>query len=175
MAKQSRLSRVAEWLRRDALIATIGRSGVRFRVEGAYFWRAFYPNPSEPGGERFRTLNPNPITSLSSLLLSSLELSDTKVYAPQIRARLGTAARPLTPNPHPPPLTPNPQTLNAKTPNSKPGKCRALRPGIAPRSRALRVRPNLGLGIRPFTLWQRRIRLCQPGNARSEIVDLVQP
>jgi len=28
----------------------------------------------------------------SSLLLSSLELSDTKVYAPQMRARLGTAA-----------------------------------------------------------------------------------
>jgi len=31
-------------------------------------------------------------SSSSSLLLSSLELSDTKVYAPQIRARLGTAA-----------------------------------------------------------------------------------
>jgi len=30
--------------------------------------------------------------SSSSLLLSSLELSDTKVYEPQIRARLGTAA-----------------------------------------------------------------------------------
>jgi len=29
----------------------------------------------------------------SSLLLSSLELSDTKVYEPEIRARLGTAAR----------------------------------------------------------------------------------
>jgi len=28
----------------------------------------------------------------SSLLLSSLELSDTKVYEPYIRARLGTAA-----------------------------------------------------------------------------------
>ena len=28
----------------------------------------------------------------SSLLLSSLELSDAKVYAPQIRALLGTAA-----------------------------------------------------------------------------------
>ena len=28
----------------------------------------------------------------SSLLLSSLELSDTKVYEPQMRARLGTAA-----------------------------------------------------------------------------------
>jgi len=31
-------------------------------------------------------------SSSSSLLLSSLELSDTKVYAPQIRALLGTAA-----------------------------------------------------------------------------------
>ena len=31
-------------------------------------------------------------SSGSSLLLSSLELSDTKVYEPQIRARLGTAA-----------------------------------------------------------------------------------
>jgi len=30
--------------------------------------------------------------SSSSLLLSSLELSDTKVYEPEIRARLGTAA-----------------------------------------------------------------------------------
>jgi len=31
-------------------------------------------------------------SSFSSLLLSSLELSDTKVYEPQIRARLRTAA-----------------------------------------------------------------------------------
>jgi len=31
------------------------------------------------------------IFSSSSLLLSSLELSDTQVYAPSIRARLGTA------------------------------------------------------------------------------------
>ena len=30
--------------------------------------------------------------SLSSLLLPNLELSDTKVYEPSIRARLGTAA-----------------------------------------------------------------------------------
>ena len=33
-----------------------------------------------------------PESSSSSLLLTSLELSDTTVYAPQIRARLGTAA-----------------------------------------------------------------------------------
>jgi len=39
--KRSRLSRVAEWSRRQALIATIGRSGVRFQVEGASFWHAF--------------------------------------------------------------------------------------------------------------------------------------
>ena len=32
------------------------------------------------------------MVSSSSLLLSSLELSDTKVYAPQIRALLGTAS-----------------------------------------------------------------------------------
>jgi len=32
------------------------------------------------------------LDSSSSLLLSSLELSDTNVYKPQIRARLGTAA-----------------------------------------------------------------------------------
>jgi len=32
------------------------------------------------------------ILSTSSLLLSSLELSDTKVYEPQIRALLGTAS-----------------------------------------------------------------------------------
>ena len=31
-------------------------------------------------------------SSFSSLLLSNLELSDTNVYAPQIRALLGTAA-----------------------------------------------------------------------------------
>ena len=31
--------------------------------------------------------------SSSSVLLSSLELSDTQVYEPQIRARLGTTAR----------------------------------------------------------------------------------
>ena len=31
-------------------------------------------------------------SSSSSLLLSILELSDTKVYEPQIRGRLGTAA-----------------------------------------------------------------------------------
>ena len=35
---------------------------------------------------------PNAVSSSSSLLLSSLELSDTKVYEPEIRARLGTAA-----------------------------------------------------------------------------------
>jgi len=34
----------------------------------------------------------NTTNSSSSLLLSSLELSDTEVYAPYIRARLGTAA-----------------------------------------------------------------------------------
>jgi len=33
-----------------------------------------------------------PSFSFSSLLLSSLELSDTTVYEPEIRARLGTAA-----------------------------------------------------------------------------------
>ena len=48
---------------------------------------AFIPNP--------RTLNPeslnlSPKPSSSSLLFSSLELSDTKVYAPYIRALLGT-------------------------------------------------------------------------------------
>ena len=32
------------------------------------------------------------MSSSSSLLLSSLELSDTKVYAPEIRALLGTAS-----------------------------------------------------------------------------------
>jgi len=37
VAKRSRLSRVAEWLRREALIATIGMSGVRFRVGGGFF------------------------------------------------------------------------------------------------------------------------------------------
>ena len=41
---------------------------------------------------RPETLNPS-----SSLLLSSLELSATKVYEPQIRALLGTAAHPLSP------------------------------------------------------------------------------
>jgi len=35
--------------------------------------------------------------SSSSLLLSSLELSDTKVYEPQIRARLGTTAYKMYP------------------------------------------------------------------------------
>jgi len=36
-------------------------------------------------------LNPKPETSSSSLLLSCLELSDTQVREPQIRALLGTA------------------------------------------------------------------------------------
>ena len=37
-------------------------------------------------------MDPLRLTGFSSLLLSSLELSDTKVYAPQIRALLGTAS-----------------------------------------------------------------------------------
>jgi len=39
-----------------------------------------------------KPLNPFKLFLFSSLLLSSLEMSDTKVYEPQIRARLGTAA-----------------------------------------------------------------------------------
>ena len=44
------------------------------------------PVPPEP-----RNLE-NPVFVFFSLLLSSLELSDTQVYEPEIRARLGTAA-----------------------------------------------------------------------------------
>jgi len=40
---------------------------------------------------------------------------------------------------------------------------------------ALRVAPNPDLEVVPFLAWQGRIRLCQPGNRKSEIVDLVQP
>jgi len=40
-------------------------------------------------------------SSSSSLLLASLELSDTKVYEPQIRARLGTTAHYQTLNAQP--------------------------------------------------------------------------
>jgi len=40
---------------------------------------------------RYRCDPPRNFSSSASLLLSSLELSDTKVYEPQIRARLGTA------------------------------------------------------------------------------------
>jgi len=43
----------------------------------------------------------------SSLLLSSLELSDTKVYEPEIRARLGTDVPPKLQT-----SDPTPQTLN---------------------------------------------------------------
>ena len=39
------------------------------------------------------------VTPSSSLLLSSLELSDTKVYEPQIRALLGTTSQTLDPKP----------------------------------------------------------------------------
>jgi len=42
---------------------------------------------------------PRPGRSSSSLLLSSVELNDTTVYEPQIRARLGTASHPLRPRP----------------------------------------------------------------------------
>ena len=34
--------------------------------------------------------------------------------------------------------------------------------------------PNQGLEFEPFLVWQRRTRLCQPGNRKSEIIDLVQ-
>ena len=30
--------------------------------------------------------------------------------------------------------------------------------------RALRIRPNPGLGFEPFLVWQRQVRLYQPGN-----------
>ena len=42
------------------------------------------------GGKGFEPIAPSLL--LFSLLLSLLELSDTKVYEPYIRARLGTAA-----------------------------------------------------------------------------------
>jgi len=59
------------------------------------------PTTSHPSSERDisedgSSANPNPETRIlhpsSSFLLSSLELSDTKVYEPATRARLGTAA-----------------------------------------------------------------------------------
>ena len=49
----------------------------------------------EPSSEPLHisdSLRANGSVSSSSLLLSSLELSDTQVYAPQIRALLGTAS-----------------------------------------------------------------------------------
>jgi len=56
--------------------------------------RALSPKTPNP---KPQTLEPKPQpppgrASSSSLLLSSLELSDTKVYEPYIRARPGTAA-----------------------------------------------------------------------------------
>ena len=51
---------------------------------------------------------------LSSLLLSSLELSDTKVYGPQIRARLGTASRFCEVAVLKPRTVPNGATLSSK-------------------------------------------------------------
>ena len=42
--------------------------------------------------DRMRVASAECLLFFSSLLLSSLELSDTKVYEPEIRARLGTAA-----------------------------------------------------------------------------------
>jgi len=66
------------------------------------------------------SLSPSLSLLLSSLLLPTLELSDTNVYEPEIRARLGTAAhfcevvvlksfKPHIPNPKTLPLTPNPR------------------------------------------------------------------
>ena len=61
-------------------------------------------------GENENTMMTVPPSLLTTLLLSSLELSDTKVYEPQIRALLGTASRfcevvvlkvPSSPNPAP--------------------------------------------------------------------------
>ena len=64
------------------------------------------PNPNpQPPNLKPQTLNPEPRTGQrrshvlpehglsSSLLLSRLELSDTNVYEPQIRALLGTGQR----------------------------------------------------------------------------------
>jgi len=43
-------------------------------------------------GEKIPSSSSSSSSSSASLLLSSLELSDTKVYEPQIRALLGTAS-----------------------------------------------------------------------------------
>ena len=64
-------------------LATEGTSHEQVRMVKAK-WDAVWPNDSS-------RLAPTPVSS-SSLLLSSLELSDTKVYEPQIRALLGTAS-----------------------------------------------------------------------------------
>ena len=95
VAERSRLSRVAEWLRREALIAIIGMSGVRFRVEGGSFWRVFCPRIAP------RTRGPKPETR------PKLETRDP---------------RPETRNPRPEARDPKPETRNPrlKTPDPKP-------------------------------------------------------
>jgi len=54
----------------------------------------------------------------------------------------------------------------APTPQEKSG---------GPGAPALRVGPNPGPELEPFLVWQRRIRLCQPGDGKSKIDDLVRP
>jgi len=49
------------------------------------------PNPkSQPQTPNLKRTSAHQVSSSSSVLLSSLELSDTKVYEPEIRAHLGT-------------------------------------------------------------------------------------
>ena len=66
---------------------------------------------TQDAARRVQRETPQPYSS-SSVSLSSLALSDAKVYELQIRALLRTVAQLntpqlLTPNPHPEPLTPN--------------------------------------------------------------------
>ena len=75
------------------------QSGSRERDNAALGTHGQVQGPSPLTSEiQHNTLNPQTLNTIlnpfSSLLLSSLELSDTQVYEPYIRARLGTAAHP---------------------------------------------------------------------------------
>jgi len=59
----------------------------------AHFFEVVVPHPRPPGPGRPRLSLSHPRACASSLLLSSLELSDTKVYEPEIQALLGTASK----------------------------------------------------------------------------------
>ena len=114
VAERSRLSREAEWLRREALIAIIGMPGVRFWVKGDSFWRVFCPRIApRTRGPKPETRNPKPETRNPRPETRNPK-PETRDPRPETRD-----PKPETRNPKPEIRNPRPETRNTRKRKTK--------------------------------------------------------